>query len=81
MVKCDKGFVEISGAKNEVIAETTVLLKSLRENISEDEFEEIIKDSKKTEDEIKAEVREAKKRIIAEILKEALYGEDEADGR
>ena len=76
MVKCDKGFVEISGAKNEVIAETTVLLKCLRKYISEDEFEEIIKDSKKTEDEIKAEVREAKKRIIAEILKEALCEED-----
>ena len=76
MVKCDKGFVEISGAKNEVMAEAKVLLKSLREHISEDEFEEIIEDSKKTDDEIKAEVKEAKKRIIAEILKEVLCEED-----
>lgn len=76
MVKCDKGSVEISGAKNEVMAETAVLLKSLRENISEDEFEEVIENSKKTDDEIEAEVRETKKKIIAEILKEVLHEED-----
>lgn len=76
MVKCDKGFVEIKGSKNEVTAETAVLLKSLREHISEEEFEEVIENSKKTDDEIKAEVEEAKKRIIAEILREALREED-----
>ncbi len=76
MVKCDKGFVEINGSKNEVTAETAVLLKSLREHISEDEFEEVIKNSKKTYDEIEAEAREVKKKIIAEILKEVLQEED-----
>lgn len=76
MVKCDKGFVEINGSKNEVTAETAVLLKSLREHISEDEFEEVIKNSKKTYDEIEAEVREVKEKIIAEILKEVLHEED-----
>ena len=72
MVKCDKGFVEIKGSKNEVTAETALLLKSLREHISEDEFEEVIKNSKKTDDEIEAEVIET----IAEIIKEALRRED-----
>ena len=76
MVKCDKGFVEINGSKNEVTAETAVLLKSLREFISEDEFEEVIENSKKTDDEIEAEVRETKEKIIAEILKELLHEED-----
>nr|DAM50569.1 MAG TPA: hypothetical protein [Caudoviricetes sp.] len=76
MVKCDKGFVEIKGSKNEVTAETAILLKSLREHISEDEFEEVIENSKKTDDEIEAEAREVKKKIIAEILKEALRRED-----
>lgn len=76
MVKCDKGFVEINGSKNEVTAETAVLLKSLREHISEDEFEEVIKNSKKTYDEIEAEAREVKKKNIAEILKEVLHEED-----
>lgn len=76
MVKCDKGFVEIKGSKNEVTAETAVLLKTLREHISEDEFEEVIKNSKKTDDEIEAEAREVKKKIIAEILKEVLHEED-----
>lgn len=76
MVKCNKGFVEINGPKNEVTAETAVLLKSLREHISEDEFEEVIKNSKKTDDEIEAEAREVKKKIIAEILKEVLHEED-----
>lgn len=76
MVKCDKGFVEINGSKNEVTAEAAVLLKSLREHISEDEFEEVIKNSKKTYDEIEAEAREVKKKIIAEILKEVLHEED-----
>lgn len=76
MVKCNKGFVEIDGSKNEVTAETAVLLKSLREHISEDEFEEVIKNSKKTDDEIEAEAREVKKKIIAEILKEVLHEED-----
>nr|DAE80831.1 MAG TPA: hypothetical protein [Bacteriophage sp.] len=76
MVKCDKGFVEIKGSKNEVTAETAILLKSLREHISEDEFEEVIKNSKKTDDEIEAEAREVKKKIIAEILKEVLHEED-----
>ena len=76
MVKCNKGFVEIKGSKNEVTAETAVLLKSLRERISEDEFEEVIENSKKTDDEIEAEVRETKKKIIAEILKELLHEED-----
>lgn len=76
MVKCDKGFVEINGSKNEVTAETAVLLKSLCEHISEDEFEEVIKNSKKTYDEIEAEAREVKKKIIAEILKEVLHEED-----
>lgn len=76
MVKCNKGFVEINGSKNEVTAETAVLLKSLREHISKDEFEEVIESSKKTEDEIKAEVRKAKKRI-AEMLKEILFDEED----
>ena len=76
MVKCDKGFVEIKGSKNEVTAETAVLLKSLREHISEDEFEEVIENSKKTDDEIEAEVRETKNKIIAGILKELLHEED-----
>lgn len=76
MVKCNKGFVEINGSKDEVTAETAVLLKSLREHISEDEFEEVIKNSKKTDDEIEAEAREVKKKIIAEILKEVLHEED-----
>lgn len=76
MIKCVKGFVEINGSKNEVTAETAVLLRSLREHISEDEFEEVIENSKKTNDEIEAEVREVKKKIIAEILKEVLHEED-----
>lgn len=76
MVKCDKGFVEIKGSKNEVTAETAILLRSLREHISKDEFEEVIKNSKKTDDEIEAEAREVKKKIIAEILKEVLHEED-----
>lgn len=76
MVKCDKGFVEIKGSKNEVTAETSVLLRSLREHISENEFEKVIEDSKKTDDEIEAEAREVKKKIIAEILKEVLHEED-----
>jgi hypothetical protein len=76
MVKCDKGFVEIKGSKNEVTAETSVLLRSLREHISENEFEEVIENSKKTYDEIEAEAREVKKKIIAEILKEVLHEED-----
>nr|DAG23603.1 MAG TPA: hypothetical protein [Bacteriophage sp.] len=76
MVKCDKGFVEIKGSKNEVTAETAVLLKTLREHISEDEFKEVIKNSKKTDDEIEAEAREVKKKIIAEILKAVLHEED-----
>lgn len=76
MVKCDKGFVEIKGSKNEVTAETAVLLKSLRERISEDEFEEVIENSKKTDDEIKAEARKAKKRI-AEMLKEISFDEED----
>lgn len=75
MVKCDKGFVEIKGSKNEVTAETAVLLKTLREHISEDEFKEVIKNSKKTDDEIEAEAREVKKKNIAEILKEVLHEE------
>lgn len=76
MVKCDKGFVEIKGSKNEVTAEIAILLRSLREHISEDEFEEVIKNSKKTDDEIEAEAREVKKKIIAKILKEVLHEED-----
>lgn len=76
MIKCVKGFVEINGSKNEVTAETAILLRSLREHISKDEFEEVIKNSKKTDDEIEAEAREVKKKIIAEILKEVLHEED-----
>lgn len=76
MIKCVKGFVEIKGSKNEVAAETAILPRSLREHISEDEFEEAIKNLKKTYDEIEAEAREVKKKIIAEILKEVLHEED-----
>lgn len=76
MIKCVKGFVEIKGFKNEVTAETAILLRSLREHISEDEFKEVIENSKKTDDEIEAEAREVKKKIIAEILKELLHEED-----
>lgn len=76
MVKCDKGFVEIEGPKNEVKAETAVLLRFLRGHISEYEFEEVIENSKKTDDEIKAEVRKAKKRI-AEMLKEISFDEED----
>jgi hypothetical protein len=76
MIKCVKGFVEIDGSRSEVIAETVVLLKCLRKYISEDELEEAIENSKKTDDEIEAEAREVKKKIIAEILKEVLHEED-----
>lgn len=76
MIKCVKEFVEIKGSKNEVAAETAILLRSLREHISEDEFKEVIENSKKTDDEIEAEAREVKKKIIAEILKEVLHEED-----
>ncbi len=76
MIKCVKGFVEIKGSKNEVAAETAILLRSLREHIIEDEFKEVIENSKKTDDEIEAEAREVKKKIIAEILKEVLHEED-----
>lgn len=76
MIKCVKGFVKIKGSKNEVAAETAILLRSLREHISEDEFKEVIENSKKTDDEIEAEAREVKKKIIAEILKEVLHEED-----
>ena len=72
MIKCVKGFVEIDGSRSEVKAETVVLLKCLRKYISEDELEEAIENSKKTVDDLKAEVIET----IAEIIKEALYGED-----
>ena len=76
MIKCVKGFVEIKGSKNEGAAETAILLRSLREHISEDEFKEVIENSKKTDDEIEAEAREVKKKIIAEIFKEVLHEED-----
>ena len=72
MIKCVKGFVEIDGSRSEVKAETVVLLKCLRKYISEDELEEAIENSKKTVDELKAEVIET----IAEIIKEALRRED-----
>lgn len=72
MIKCVKGFVEIDGSRSEVKAETVALLKCLRKYISEDELEEAIESSKKTVDDLKEEVMEA----IAEIIKEALYGED-----
>lgn len=72
MIKCVKGFVEIDGSRSEVRAETAVLLKCLREYISEDELEEAIENSKKTVDELEAEVIET----IAEIIKEALRRED-----
>lgn len=72
MIKCVKGFVEIDGSRSEVRAETAVLLKCLREYISEDELEEAIENSKKTVDELKAEAIET----IAEIIKEALRRED-----
>nr|DAH79512.1 MAG TPA: uteroglobin family protein [Bacteriophage sp.] len=72
MIKCVKGFVEIDGSRSEVKADTVVLLKCLRKYISEDELEEAIESSKKTVDDLKEEVMEA----IAEIIKEALYGED-----
>lgn len=76
MIKCVKGLVEIDGSRSEVRAETVVLLKCLREYISEDELEEAIENSKKTVDEIKAEVRKAKKRI-AEMLKEISFDEED----
>lgn len=72
MIKCVKGFVEIKGSRSEVRAETVVLLKCLREYISEDELEEAIENSKKTVDDLKAEATET----IAEIIKEALRRED-----
>lgn len=72
MIKCVKGFVEINGSRSDVRAEIVVLLKCLREYISEDELEEAIENSKKTVDELKAEAIET----IAEIIKEALRRED-----
>lgn len=72
MIKCVKGFVEIDGSKSEVRVETVVLLKRLREYISEDELEEAIEKSKKTVGDLKAEATET----IAEIIKEALRREN-----
>lgn len=60
----------VLGVKLELIQ--VVLLKCLREYISEDELEEAIENSKKTVDELKAEAIET----IAEIIKEALRRED-----
>lgn len=76
MVKSDKGYVEIKDSRDDVIIETTMLLNLLRNHISEDEFKRMVENSKKTDDEIKAEVRKAKKRI-AEMLKEILFDEED----
>lgn len=64
MVKCDKGFVEINGSKNEVTAETAVLLKSLREHISEDEFEEVIKTQKRLMMRLRQKPGKSRKKLL-----------------
>lgn len=71
-----------SAAKFEAMSlEGLHMLKEQLENRSYrvnpyNEFEEVIENSKKTYDEIEAEAREVKKKIIAEILKEVLHEED-----
>lgn len=57
MIHVDKGTVRVDGIKLVIMSETCTLLRSLRENIGNDELEKIISDSRKSEKEIKKETK------------------------
>lgn len=69
MIKCVKGFVEIKGSKNEVAAETAILLRSLREHISEDEFKEVIENSKRLMMRLRQKPGKSRKKLLQKFLK------------
>lgn len=66
MIHVDKGTVCLNGIKPVIMAETCMLLKSLRENIGNDELEKIISDSRKSEKETKDHILKIFDKLFAD---------------
>ena len=73
MIKCTKGNFEASGSIPMLMTEFTIITKGMfdvlkKDGVKEDEakkwIEDNVKSAFKTEDEIKAEAKEAKKTIL-----------------
>lgn len=54
MIKVDKGTVTLDGTKTTIIAEAIVLLKILKETLSEKEYEKILETAELSSEEIRA---------------------------
>lgn len=80
MIHVDKGTVCVNGIKPVIIAETCMLLRSLRENIGNDELEKIISDSRKSEKEIKEETKDHLVELFEELLDKFRGSSDDGEG-
>lgn len=80
MIHVDKGTVCVNGIKPVIIAETCILLRSLRENIGNDELEKVISDSRKSEKEIKEETKEHLVEFFEELLDKFRGFSDDGEG-
>lgn len=54
MIKVDKGTVTLDGTKTTIIAEAIILLKILKETLSEKEYEKILETAELSSEEIRA---------------------------
>ena len=80
MIHVDKGTVCVNGIKPVIMAETCMLLRSLRENIGNDELEKVISDSRKSEKEIKEETKEHIVELFEELLDKFIGSSDDGEG-
>lgn len=54
MIKVDKKTITLDGAKTTIMAESVVLLKALKETLSEEEYERILETAELSSEEIRA---------------------------
>ena len=70
MIKAENGKVTFRGIKSHVMAETVMVLRSLKEVVSEEEYKTVIRYADKSEKQVKDEAE--KMREETERMKEVL---------
>lgn len=67
MIKCNKGFVEISGFESDIYAEFGSIMKTCYRKYGEEQFDSLVELAKKSDEEIKEETIELINRFSERI--------------
>ena len=81
MVKCDKGTTEISGTKSQILAEFTMIVRSMRdcEHINDEEIKRSYDRGFLTDEEITGFMADKLADILAKIAERMKEGDESED--